>query len=332
MRAELSERLIRAYLSDNAPSRTSVCESTGVSKATASKVANALIESGFMCEKLFSLDRIQRPRLHLFLKDTVRILLIDLSAPRFKMSILSSDASTLFDALYSYDSSIPFDDNLNIFLSRCGLQVKHTGYSFSAISVLYADTDHKNATLDRPYQAVLPSIRQKDTISNAVREILGKAPTTHLTVSDSICEAMRFGGQGNDRSNGASYIFIGSRLLAFHVHPDGTKTVCSPERLLSEGEKISLRQPHLSSKEDTDGIFIRLCRFMDAAFSPSAILIESDIHTPDEITAKRISRDFALSGYNAPLISARCDSAKDLHIVGVLRHTVYTLVNHYITP
>ncbi len=330
MRSELFNDLVRAFVSDNAPSRTSVCENTGVCKVTASKVANALIESEFMCEKLFSLSGKERPRLHLFLRDTVRILLIDFSTPRFKMSIVANDASILFESSHSYDSSIPFDDNVNIFLSRCGLSVKHSGYTFSAISVLYADKDPKSQTLCSPYQAILPSIQQKNIISHAIYEIFRKNPETHLTVSDAICEAMRFSAKGTDRLNGASYVFVGKGLLAFHCYSDGSKTVCSPEKLLTENEKSNLRHPHLCSKDDIDNVFIKLCEFMDAAFSPSAILVESDIHTPDEITAKKIARAFALSGKNPPLIKVRTCTSNDLHIHGILRCTVFSLIKRYI--
>ena len=330
MRSELFNDLVRAFLSDNAPSRTSVCEDTGVCKITASKVACALIESGFMCEKLFSLNGKERPRLHLFLRDTVRVLLIDLSTPRFKMSIVANDASILFDSSYSYDSCIPFDDNVNIFLSRCGLSVRHSGYTFSAISVLYADNDQKSRTVSSPYQAILPSIRQKDTVSHAIYEIFRKTPETHLTVSDAICEAMRYDAKGTDKMNGASYIFVGKSLLAFHCYRDGSKTVCSPEKLLSENEKNSLYHSHLSSKDEIDNIFIRLCEFMDAAFSPSYILIESDLHTPDEVTAKKITRAFALSGKNSPILKVRTCVSNDLHIHGILRSTVFSLIKRYI--
>ncbi len=332
MRSESLDRLIRAYLSDNAPSRTSVCENTGVCKITASKVANALIESGFMCEKLFSLDGKERPRLHLFLRESVRILLIDFSSPRFKMSIISNDASILFESSYNYDSSVTFDDNINIFLSRCGLTLKHSGHGFSAISVLYADQEHKSFIESSTYQAHLPSIRQRDIISRAIYEILRKTPETHLTVSDAICEAMRFRARGNDTLNGCSYIFVGSRLFAFHSYANGSRTVCSPEKLLSDTEKQLFHQPHLTAKENTDDIFVKLCGFMDAAFSPSVVILESDIHTPDDTTARKIIRAFALSGRNTPLINARTSDSNDpLHMHGILRCTVLSLIKRYIS-
>ena len=332
MRPDLLDKLILAYLSDNAPSRTSVCENTGVCKASASKVANALIESGFMCERLFSLTRNERPRLHLFLRDTVRILLIDLSNPRFKMSIISNEASPIFESVYNYDSSINFDDNLNIFLSRCGLAVKHSEHRFCAISVLYADQEQANAIRGTAFQARIPSIRQKDVVSRAVYEIFRKMPDTHLTVSDALCESIRFNVKGSTILNGSSYLFVGSKLLAFHLYKDGSKAVCSPEKLLTADEKNVLSQPHLMTKEDIDDLFVKLCGFMDAAFSPSNVVLESDIHIPDDITAQRITRNFTLTGRSTPLISAK---TYDLDISsiskGILYNTVCSLIKCYIT-
>ena len=327
-RPDVLDTLIRAYLSDNAPSRTSICEDTGISKPTASKVASALIDSGFMCERLFSLDGKERPRLHLFLRDSVRILLVDLSSSQFKMSILAGDASVVLESAYNYDSSITFDDNINIFLSRCGLSVKHSGVGFSAISVLYADSSRINNLRQIP----LPSIKQKDTISHAILEILGKTPEKHLTISDAICEAVRFNVNCTKVLSGVSYIFVGRTLLAFHAHTDSTKTVCAPERLLTNDETHVLQSPQSSTKESVDEIFIRLCRFMDAAFSPSIIILESDIHEPDDRTAQRISRDFALAGHNPPLISTiSAERGSPVHLSGIVRSTVYALVKQHIT-
>lgn len=332
MRGDLLDKLIRAYLSDRAPSRTSVAEDVGVCRLTASKAANALIESGFMCEKLFSLDGKERPRLHLFLKDSVRILLIDFSSPRFRMNIVANDASIIFESTYNYDSSVTFNDNINIFLSRCGLSVKHSGYSFSAISVLYADTEQIDRIENSFYRAQLPSIRQQSIISQAIYEILRKTPVTHFTVSDAICESIRYNVNNTGRLTGASYIFVGSRLISFHAHSDSSKTVCSPEKLLSNDEKFILQNPHLSRKEDVDTIFVKLCEFMDAAFSPSAIILESDLYIPDEITAQRITRAFTLSGRNIPLINAISKESKDsIHIYGILRSTIFATTKHYIS-
>lgn len=332
MRQDMLDKLISAYLSGNAPSRTSVCENTGVCKITASKVANALVESGFMCERLFSLNKNERPRVHLFLRDSVRILLIDFSTPRFRMSIISGDASAVFESVYNYDSSIPFNDNINIFLSRCGLAVKHSGHSFSAISVLYADKEQKDIIETNPFQARLPSIRQRDVISHAIYEILRRMPDTHFTVSDAICESVRFTTQDTDILNGSSYLFIGSKLLAFHSYKNGSKAVCSPEKLLSAEEKSHLTQQHLMSKEDTDALFVKLCGFMDAAFSPSTIILESDIHTTDDITAQKINRTFALEGKSTPLIVSRTSDPDVSTILnGILRSTVLSLIRCYIT-
>jgi hypothetical protein len=248
------------------------------------------------------------------------------------MSIIANDASVIFESAYNYDSSVTLDDNINIFLSRCGLSVKHSGYSFSAISVLYADTERIDHIENIFYRAQLPTIRQQSIISQAIYEILRKTPETHLTISDAICETIRYNVNNTGRLNGASYIFVGSRLHAFHAHSDSSKTVCSPEKLLTNDEKRILQHPHLSRKEDIDALFIKLSEFMDAAFSPSAITLESDLYIPDEITVQIITRAFTLSGKHLPLINVISHHSKDpIYLHGILQSTIFATTKRYIT-
>ena len=117
MRPSLVDDLIHAYLSGNAPTRASVSESCGVSRASAGKVAKALVESKIMCEKTFSMNG-DAPSAHLFVDDDVNVMIIDLSTPRFSLALFDPNAQVKFQATYSYDTSVLFDDNLNIFLCQ----------------------------------------------------------------------------------------------------------------------------------------------------------------------------------------------------------------------
>ena len=331
MRAPLLYDLIFAYLYGNAPTRASVNDKCNVSKVTAGKVAKALIESKIMCERTFSLNS-ERPCAHLFIDDDFNTMVIDLSSPTFKMTLIDPNASVKFQAICDYDSSLSFDDNMNIFLSRCGLKAKQSGYSFSAISVIYADGIRRAYLENADAQAILPPVDYKEKIDQLIYSVFHKRPITHLTVSSAIREAMRFGLTNTiNGSEGVSYVFIGSRVSSFHVYANGSITVCSPQNILSEDEKRILAKRHLMEKDELDSIFIRIARFMDSAFSPSIILLESDRVCGDDSTTTKLCREFALNGIIPPIIYCKDDNAP-LYILGAIRSSVFLLAQKYIIP
>ena len=164
MKASTLDRLTFAFLSGNAPTRMSVGDMCNVSKVTSGKVAKALVESKIMCERVFSLNK-ESPCSHLFIDDELLIMILDLSCEAFKMTLFDANAVSKFNASYNYDNSLGLDENLNIFLSRCGLKAKQSGRTFSAITVIYSDTSKHNHFDSQPH---LPSIEDQEYISDAV--------------------------------------------------------------------------------------------------------------------------------------------------------------------
>lgn len=331
MRATLLCDLLFAYFCGNAPTRSSVSESCNVSKATAGKVANALVQSNIMCERTFSLNGAS-PCAHLFIDDDVNTMVIDLSSPTFKLTLFDPDALVRFQAIHDYDTSVSFDDNMNIFLSRCGLKAKQSGHTFSAITVVYADGVRRTYPENADTRVIPPSIETRDRIGEYIYSVFHKHPISHLTVSSAISEAMRFGVTNKIKGNeGVSYIFIGSRVSSFHVYANGSITVCSPQNMLLESEKQTLAKRRSVSKDEIDSIFVRLARFMDSAFSPSTILLESDFQLPDDQTARKLDREFILSGTTPPVIRFKNNDAP-LYILGAIRSSLFALAQKYIIP
>ena len=329
MRSDTLEKLIMAYLSGYAPSRASAAEMCSVSKVTSGKVANALLNSGFMTERIFACGG-GRPSAHLFFRVSANILLVDLSSSVFKISICNALGQIKFHAEHEYDTSISPDDNLNIFISRCGIRAKKSNHSFNAISVIYADINSR-ACLENDFVcARLPQISDTDYISNVVYDIFGMRPIKNLTVSETISEAIRFKAHGITADSGISYVFIGDHISLFHVYPNSSVTVCSPQTLLDDDERKSLSLYGNMTKDDADRLFIRLCSFMGAAFSPSSILLESDKFSPDRETSEKIIKKFALANQNPPIIYTKSNKFP-LCVIGAVRSTLFKLVKNYIT-
>lgn len=329
MRPSLVDDLIHAYLSGNAPTRASVSESCGVSRASAGKVAKALVESKIMCEKTFSMNG-DAPSAHLFVDDDVNVMIIDLSTPRFSLALFDPNAQVKFQATYSYDTSVLFDDNLNIFLSRCGLKAKQSEHPYSAIAVIYADDARRAFLENAEAKSILPSIHNEEKIDRLVFSVFHKHVTKHLTVSMAICESLKFNASSPilDKA-GVSYIFLGSRLFSFHVYQNGSITVCSPQNILSDNEKELINKSLSISKDELDALFIRLAIFMDSAFCPAVMLLESDNLLPDDDTAQKLYRAFALKGITPPIIQYK-SSDKPLYILGAIKSSLFAIAKKYI--
>ncbi len=320
IKAETLENLIMAYLSGYAPTRASAGEECNVSKMTSGKVANALIQSGFMNERQFSNDG-KKPCFHLFCKDGVRILIIDLSSSAFKMSIVNSYGEAKFHTEYDYDASISPDDNLNIFFSRYSHKVKHAGYSFCAISVI---------TPDKPDLITKDLHPSKEYINRQVIAYFGKIPASHLTLSETISESIKFKVHSDHLTfENISYIFIGRHISAFHIHQNGSITVCSPTALFPDiANKLSTLHT-LMTKASSDELFVRIAHFMGCAFSPSYILLESDVLSPDSTTEELLIRRFRLSGQTAPNVYFK-NNFYPLCTLGAVRHTLFKVIKRYV--
>jgi len=323
------DKLLREYLSGHAPTRSSVASSCGLCTVTSGKVADALISSGFMDGRIFSKND-ERPATHLLFNDSSSVLIIDLASSIYKMCVVNPSGKTLLTLSHVYDSEVPFEDNLNIFISRNGLKLKRSKTPFAAIAVLYADDYRRERLESNSRVCSLPSISIKDYVDEIIYTILGRKVTSHLTLSSSVRYAMDFKVIEMGLYNGGiSSVFIGSRLSSFHVHKNGSVMLCSPENILSKEELSYIDNIRLISKEKQDALFVRLADFMDAAFSPEVVLLSSDIIPPDSETAEIICRKFALTNRRAPVIYTR-DSSFPLEYLGASRHALLSVIKVFI--
>ncbi len=330
MRKENADKLILAFLSGYAPSRASVAKECSVSAVTSGKVAKALIESGFMVEKTFSKND-ESCRSHLFCRECASILLIDISSSVFSIKIINSLGKVKFRSIYDYDPSVELLDNLYIFISRHGERAKKSGHGFCAISVMYAD-DNSCEYLENEYvKCSLPRISDKALVTQTVYDIFGKKPASHLTVSQAICESIKFKVHGDMIGfGGLSYIFIGRHVSLFHIYENMSVTVCSPKVILDECGLVPASPHKYISSAKAEQLFIRLADFMGAAFSPSSILLESDTFEPSDETAQMITRKFSMLLNKSPKIYTKGNS-HPLCELGAVRSTLYNIISRYVT-
>ncbi len=330
VRQDTLDRLLYEYISGYAPSRASSAAAVSVSTVTSGKVADALMHCGFMDGRVFSVGE-SRPATRLLFNDRSSVLIIDLSTSVYKMCVVNPQGRTLLSLSHQFDPEISFEDNLYIFISRNGLKLKSSRIDFSAIAVLYANVSRKEGTYTSERAISTPSIAIKEYISDVICTILGREAKSHLTVSEAIGEAVKFKVIDLETiGRGISSIFIGSSIFSFHVYENGSVTVCSPENLLSREELSDLEHIRSLPKEKADALFVRIADFMDSAFSPSLLLLSSDILFPDNETGDRIYRRFTLTGRATPTIYTR-EGHFPLEYLGIARFTLLKVIKSYIT-
>lgn len=325
------DAMITAYSSGYAPTRQSVALACGVSEVTSGKVANALIKSGIMCEKQYSVNG-ERPAFHLFFDDSVRVMLIDISSSVYSMGIFDSYGQCVFRDMYTYDFELNFNDNFTVFLSRCGLKAKRSGHSFSAMCVMYSDEGQGSnpAYLNTKFYRANSS--DKERIDSLVHSVFRKHPLCYFSTSEAISSAMRLNvSESSQFDNGTSYLFIGSYLSAMNISKNHDPIICSPQKMiLPDGipcEDYFLL--HQYSKDAADTLLAHFSLFLECAFNSGTIIVESDLYTFDEISVRRLGKLFATCGSLPPIVITS-KNYPSLSMLGAIRKTLLDITKKYI--
>ena len=313
IKRSLLDKLIDAYLDARPATRVGVADKYNVSKSTSGKVATALFECGFAEQRLYA-DKASRPALHVFLKPELHAMVIDLSCSIYSMNILDASGKCIFSYKHSYDASVSFDDNLNIFLSRGGYQAKTSQKSFHAVAVIVAD--HHNSTslsLQNP-TVFIPTMADKARIERIISSVFKPHSTSFATLSDCVGAAVRFGIiPASNEYFGVSYIFIGSHVCAFNVSHLGAMH-CDIQSLMigssSLGEITRIRM----DADSFTSVLTSAVNLMQCAYNASSVMIDSDIYDITDDTIRKIYRDCAKVGIIAPTLIASTDETRLTHM------------------
>jgi hypothetical protein len=286
----------------------------------------SLVKSGAMTKKMFSANN-QRPCYRLSVSQDLNIMVIDLSMPKYRMSIISGSLLCLFTAEHTYISDCSFEENLNIFLSRCGLKAKQSLFPFNAICVMYRDP---NQSAVETFQAHIPSFDDKVKIDRAIFSVFRQLPTLHTTVSKAIASAVRYRLiPSSNFAYGVSYIFVGSYASAFNISADSHITVCNVPKLVIDEVPIKKLLPADLSKRDFDKLSIRLINFMSAAFAANSVIVESDTFVFDKDSMSDLAKFYAGYGEFAPTIFPS-SSNPSISTLGAARETAYLVIKSFL--
>jgi len=292
----LLDRMIDSYLQDNcAITRTSVAKSCGASKTSAGKIASALTNGGFMYERLYS-DPGKHPALHLFSTQNFNVLIIDLSSAKYTLSIMSNDYKCLFEKSHEYDADISFEDNLGIFLSRCGLDARKSGKTYAATCVIYYDIPRNNNTSEFNRKAHLPSLSDKGITDKIIYSVFRRYPDLYISTTQAIGATVKYNiFPRHAQGNGVSYVFAGTYLCAFHATSHAI-THCNISSLMVDGRCAKdMIGTHLDHTE-LSLLLTRAVNLMYCAYNTDCVILESDVYDLDRGYTADISKAFARSG------------------------------------
>jgi hypothetical protein len=327
----LLDSIVSAFLKSGIDTRAKAQKSSGASLSSVGKVAAALVDSGFMSERLYSVKSGTRPQNHLTLNDNCRIMVLDLSHADFTAHIISGTNKCIFADRHLYDYDISFEENLYVFLSRSGLKIKQRGLSVNAVCIIYADKDYAYADSTRFSSFRLPTVDEIFKVDRVISSIFKVKALVHMSVSDSVAQAIKFGLiSAVDAPYGVSYIFAGNHLATFHVTGEGQATICNVSELMLDDSStaLSILSGAANSQMFCDVAF-RIANIMCCVFRSQTIIIESDKFECNASAMHEISRRFAISGIMPPRI-LNISQDMPLRTLGAARATLLIYIGRYI--
>lgn len=318
----LIDKMIDSYLSDGSNTRSETAKRCNVSLSTSGKVANTLVSLGLFDEKLQASSRMGRRCRHLFIKNSVDTVVIDMSSPEFSLSLICGADIYRYGKTYKYDPSLDFEANLTVFLSRTCIGMPINKKAIINFCIIHSDAPHIASV-----QAYLPDISDKHRISDILKRTIGKTPLLFISRKDAFASAISYGIL-NTQDCSVSYIFADSPLLSYNFSR-GNSSVCNLSNLLINGQPAQKLYDNIFSKEESELLLTHLINFADTAFVSDMIMIESNSISIDDPLLNSVRRDLALAGISVPILKV-CTKDPGICILGAARATVSQFIKHLI--
>lgn len=113
--------VLRAFDCGELLSRADICKITGSSPMTVSRAVTRLTRAGIIlsrrARKKISPDRFSRYGELLFLRDSMSLLILDVSSRRMEASLFDTSLNLILSRTHIYSDSFSYEDNLRLFLN-----------------------------------------------------------------------------------------------------------------------------------------------------------------------------------------------------------------------
>lgn len=324
------DSIIDVICSQKVITRATIAEMCGVSIATVSKVARALIDSGTVIEKRLTHEVTLSKRAcnHLSVSRRVCTAVIDLSTSVYSFDIICG-GETYFRHSLKYNSDVTFEDNLYTLLSRSFGQMRLKDNFSLSICIIYSDLQDRDNV-----HAYLPGMHDKEIINGAVFDICRQIPLLYIPKTRAAYGVSKFNIVSKaDGFGGISYMSLGSVNSGFFVNGDRIISCRLNDLIISDGITLRDFTRNYMSKSDFELLLERSVNFMDSAFGAQTLIIETDLFKADYSYVRSLERKFASMRLTLPDIYPIYvdDDVPSILILSAARQAEAKLIRSYIT-
>ena len=325
---ELIDKMTNACLSVQKITRAAISEKAGVSLVTAGKFLSAMDECKFTYKK-WHFPEGSRPSYCHTVNEALSVLVIDTSSPSFSMSIVRGRSECRFYEQYDFDTSISFADNLNLFLSRIGVNAVKQPFGISAICILISD--------EKPARELnitnLCAAAEDDIpiLESATARFFGIKPLIIIKSSEAIAYALKHKAIDTETSDKLAHVYVG-KGLSLSVYSDCEPIcTCNIKNLITSGtDTLADLHRQMLSEDDLGKMLYKVVNFTDCAFSPDKYIIEYDTVKFGSTALRYVKRAFAATGKPLPDITS-INHSESLAVLGAATKAAAELIKLHIT-
>lgn len=324
-------KMIDAAVSRQEFTKRDIFRDAGVSTASAVKLLTALNGCRFTRSK-FNYPAGSKPFTSHSFSDNLSILVIDLSLPRYSMSIICRQTGCRFYHTYSYNPLMTFRENISAFLIKECQKAVDQPFGIAAICLIYADRKDLDMSAFSGSVAHLPSKSDLEKIALDIGSIFGVMPILKLTNAQAIKSAIDYGLiEAIPKHSAATYIYVGSSISVFYEPAQGEPIVCDIKNILiNDHETLSALLDDTMSSEGLGRALYRIVNFTHCAYSAPRYVIEYDSLKFGAKTLRELKRAFVISGEALPEITA-LNHCPGLSHLGAAAASTAKLIGKHVT-
>ncbi|MBQ8408350.1 MAG: hypothetical protein IJY39_05740 [Clostridia bacterium] len=304
----LFNKISDSYLREEKPTRKSVTAASGASAASVGKFMSALVE----CKLAYEVSRPQkgggRACLHQTLCDELITLVIDLSSSRFSAAVFDNRFQCTQFESHSYDSALPFNDNLLMLLSRTKENARLRHYRPCVVAVILAEPRIAQVSFGGlPVSSFLPTQEDKPVIDALIKKLFGITPELYCDVTEAISDAVKYRALQELGDIGRiAYVHIGTQMFALGLGESESPLICRLSNLLTDGDRCAteLYSEAISARE-LDSLVLRAVNLMSCVTESDAFVIETEPMRFNTDMTRAVKKAFALTGGVMPLLITR---------------------------
>ena len=298
IKEESLHKLIDAAIGCQSITRAQLSRASAVSLTTAGKLLSAMDSCGFTH---LAFDRSGardgHEKLHVLSPD-LSTLILDFSTQKYLASIIFNRGERIVRKEHNYDSSISFENNLILFFSAVGKEISALPYFVSSVCAVTADEKNPYDTTD-----YIPQNSDLGIIDELCLKFFKLSPTLHLTLSESIRCAVKYGIFNNEIRGDISYIKFKDSISAFYL-PQKKSSIrfCTEKLMLDNGDSFESLFKESQISRHTAKIITRIINLMDCAYPTDCFLIEYDRDLFGKDLPRLISLTYSAAEKSLPFV------------------------------